>query len=560
MAIYHCSIQPISRSDGRSIVACAAYRAGEKLECDTYGKTQDYTRKTGIEYKQIFAPVGASPDLLDRQTLWNQVEQSELKKDGSIKQEARLAKEVEVALPHELDKAQRQALVTELCQSLVKAYGVAVDVAIHAPHTHGGSDERNFHAHILMTTRTATAKGLGAKVRELDRHSTLKKIREKVADLTNQHLAAAGLDLTVDHRSHRDRGILLEPTLKEGTEATHAKRRNGEEFEVVKKNNDIKKRNKEAQDLDTYIIETSNTVQQLTIEHRQQQQLEDAVDQAPAVYENSQRILYEHQQHRQTLIDVYLIEVKTDEKRAEHRFYKALQDNIDRLQLDKVIKEGRAATALLREIGEPLPPPVKVKTGWFSADYYGFEDMLTRWDNDQSSLSIYHREIKEEQQEQQRKQQQIERETKQKQEDDKKRRQDYERYLSKYGYVKDAEYDHISDHVASDISMFTRLQAQAWASNDMQEYIRCSKQKYEKISDRIAYERDLKKIGQLSRILDKDRQALADILPQLMPYYEQMQQAVNKRKILLENERQPSFKPRYDQEQPKPKKDNDLTF
>ena len=251
---------------------------------------------------------------------------------------------------------------------------------------------------------------------------------------------------------------------------------------------------------------------------------------------------------------MYLIEVKTDEKRAEHRFYKALQDNIDRLQLDKVIKEGRAATALLREIGEPLPPPVKVKTGWFSADYYGFEDMLTRWDNDQSSLSIYHREIKEEQQEQQRKQQQIERETKQKQEDDKKRRQDYERYLSKYGYVKDAEYDHISDHVASDISMFTRLQAQAWASNDMQEYIRCSKQKYEQISDRIAYERDLKKIGQLSRILDKDRQALADILPQLMPYYEQMQQAVNKRKILLENERQPSFKPRYDQEQPKPKK------
>ena len=80
MAIYHCSIQPISRSDGRSIVACAAYRAGEKLECDTYGKTQDYTRKTGIEYKQIFAPVGANPDMSDRQKLWNQVEQSELKK------------------------------------------------------------------------------------------------------------------------------------------------------------------------------------------------------------------------------------------------------------------------------------------------------------------------------------------------------------------------------------------------------------------------------------------------------------------------------------------------
>ncbi|WP_171499737.1 MobA/MobL family protein, partial [Acinetobacter guerrae] len=90
--------------------------------------------------------------------------------------------------------------VTELCQSLVKGHGVAVDVAIHAPHIAGGSDDRNFHAHILMTTRTATGHGLGGKVRELDRHSTLKKIREEVADLTNRHLAAAGLDLTVDHR------------------------------------------------------------------------------------------------------------------------------------------------------------------------------------------------------------------------------------------------------------------------------------------------------------------------------------------------------------------------
>ena len=178
MAIYHCEMQNISRSDGRSIVACAAYRAGEKLYCDTYGKEQDYTKKTGIEYTQIFAPTGASPDMLDRQTLWNRVEQSELKKNGDIKQEARLAKEVEIALPHELDKTQRQALVTELCQSLVKAYGVALDVAIHAPHVHGGSDERNHHAHILMTT-SLTPQGLGKKVRELDQNSTLKKSGKK---------------------------------------------------------------------------------------------------------------------------------------------------------------------------------------------------------------------------------------------------------------------------------------------------------------------------------------------------------------------------------------------
>ncbi|MBV6575416.1 MobA/MobL family protein, partial [Acinetobacter baumannii] len=66
--------------------------------------------------------------------------------------------------------------------------------------------------HILMTTRTATAKGLGAKVRELDQNSTLKKIREKGADLTNVHLERAGLEVRVDHRSHKDRGLDIEPT------------------------------------------------------------------------------------------------------------------------------------------------------------------------------------------------------------------------------------------------------------------------------------------------------------------------------------------------------------
>ncbi|WP_407491421.1 MobQ family relaxase [Acinetobacter baumannii] len=555
MAIYHCSIQPISRSDGRSIVACAAYRAGEKLECDTYGKTQDYTRKTGIEYTQIFIPSEANAELLDRQKLWNQVEQSELKKDGSIKQEARLAKEIEIALPHELNKQQRQALVTELCQSLVKSYGVAVDAAIHAPHVHGGSDHRNFHAHILMTTRTATPQGLGKKVRELDRHSTLKKIREEVADLTNRHLAAAGLDLAVDHRSHKDRGLNIEPTIKEGTEATHAKRR-GQEMEIVKRNDEIKQRNSKAENLDMSIFETETGLEEL-----QQQQLEAAVDEAPAVYTAAQQALYEHQQHRQTLLDQYMQSRRGDtDKIAEHRFYSALQSDIDRLQLDRLVGEGKEAEALLREIGEPLPPPIKIKKGWFSSELFSFDDMLKQYETDQSSLAVYHAEIREEMQAQQQKERERQQEAKRKEEDREKQKQAYERYLSKYGYVKDAEYDHVSDSVGWELSTYTRLQAQAWARNDMQEYARCSKEKYEQISDKIARERDLKKIEQVSRILDKDRQALADILPQLMPYYEQMQQAVNKRKILLENERQPSFKPRYDQEQPKPKKDNDLTF
>ncbi|WP_369813118.1 MobA/MobL family protein [Acinetobacter baumannii] len=126
------------------------------------------------------------------QSVGTRGENAELKKEGDIKQEARLAKEVEVALTHELDKAQRPALVTELCQALVKAYGGPVDVAIHDPHTHGGSDERNFHAPILIPPGTATHKGQWRKVRKLHQTRPRKKARTHVEELRDAHHDRAG--------------------------------------------------------------------------------------------------------------------------------------------------------------------------------------------------------------------------------------------------------------------------------------------------------------------------------------------------------------------------------
>jgi hypothetical protein len=105
------------------------------------------------------------------------------------------------------------------------------------------------------------------------------------------------LDLTVDHRSHKDRGLDIEPTIKEGTEATYAKRK-GKEMEIVKRNDEIKQRNSKAESLDMSIFETETGLEEL-----QQQQLEAAVDEAPAVYTAAQQALYEHQQQRQTLLD-----------------------------------------------------------------------------------------------------------------------------------------------------------------------------------------------------------------------------------------------------------------
>ena len=93
MAIYHFSVKTISRSDGRSAVAAAAYRAAEKLTCDYYGKEQDYTKKSGVEFTGLYGPENTSPDLLNRQNLWNKVEQVERRKD------ALLAREFEIAFP-----------------------------------------------------------------------------------------------------------------------------------------------------------------------------------------------------------------------------------------------------------------------------------------------------------------------------------------------------------------------------------------------------------------------------------------------------------------------------
>lgn len=244
MAIYHFSVKTISRSDGRSAVAAAAYRAAEKLECEHYGKIQDYTKKSGVELTQIYAPENTHPDLLDREKLWNSVEKSENRKD------ALLAREFEIAFPQELDQQQRQAMLSELCQDLVKRHGVIVDAAIHAPHTEGGSDDRNYHAHIMFTTRAIDAETgflSSKKYRDFSRDKGTKTVcewREHFAELTNNHLALAGHDVRVDHRSYKDQGLELEATQHEGPEVTQL-RRQGIETEISLKNDLIKQRNAE---------------------------------------------------------------------------------------------------------------------------------------------------------------------------------------------------------------------------------------------------------------------------------------------------------------------------
>jgi ATP-dependent exoDNAse (exonuclease V) alpha subunit len=157
MAIYRLSADIVRRSVGRTVTAAAAYRAGELIVDDRTGLVFDYRRRRGVLDAAILAPENAPAWILDRARLWNAVERAEKRKD------AQLAREIELALPHELTPAARRELVHGFVRAVFVAAGMVGDIAIHAPG--GAGDARNVHAHVLLTMRAIAGDGFGPKVR-----------------------------------------------------------------------------------------------------------------------------------------------------------------------------------------------------------------------------------------------------------------------------------------------------------------------------------------------------------------------------------------------------------
>ena len=154
MAICHFDVKAVSRATGRSAVAAAAYRTGETLTNDRDGITHNYSKRSGVDGKFVVVPAGCEW-AADRSKLWNAAEAAERRKD------AKVAREYVVAIPHELDAPAREALVRGFAEAIVERFGVAADVALHAPGKDG--DQRNHHAHILTTTRVVEPDGLGRR-------------------------------------------------------------------------------------------------------------------------------------------------------------------------------------------------------------------------------------------------------------------------------------------------------------------------------------------------------------------------------------------------------------
>jgi hypothetical protein len=219
MADYRLAVSIVSRSTGRSSTAAAAYRAGQRIYDERTGELHDYTRKGGVEWTGIEAPKGTPDWVQDRNKLWNAVEASETRKNSQT------AREIQLSLPHELTFEQRKALVLEFVRTELVAKGMVADVAMHQPDRRG--DERNFHAHILVTTREIGPEGFGAKNREWNSKETLQGLRERWAEIQNHHLREhLGPNAPqVDHRSYDEQGIEKMPGRHLGPDASAMERR-----------------------------------------------------------------------------------------------------------------------------------------------------------------------------------------------------------------------------------------------------------------------------------------------------------------------------------------------
>lgn len=216
MAIYHLSVTAVKRSAGRSATAGAAYRTASRVRDERSGETHDYTRKHGVESATILAPKDAPDWAHDREALWNAVEVADIRKD------ARVAREITVALPAELSPEGRRELVESWAQSAFVHQGMVADVAIHAPHREG--DDRNHHAHVLLTTRRIDRDGFGPKEPDWNRRERVSEWRESWALAQNRALELAHERDRVDHRSYEAQGLDRLPTRHLGPSGTAMER------------------------------------------------------------------------------------------------------------------------------------------------------------------------------------------------------------------------------------------------------------------------------------------------------------------------------------------------
>lgn len=301
MAIYHLAVKTISRGKGQSAVASSAYRSGEKLYDKRYEQTKNFTNKKGIAYSEIQLPSEAPLDYLDRETLWNAVEHAEKQSN------ARLAREVEVALPKELSLNQHKRLLHSYIQENFVSKGMCADWSIH------DKNDGNPHAHIMLTVRSIKKNGSwapkrkssyrlddsGNKIPIIDPTTGKQKIgsrnakqweRESVSynnwndkenvELWRKNWAKAcnkllGQAKKIDHRSYERQGRIQIPTKHEGYYARKLESKKAGASEIVSYNKKVREHNRYLQ----FLLLEWQKVQEMITKLKQQIQKQKNLEQ-----------------------------------------------------------------------------------------------------------------------------------------------------------------------------------------------------------------------------------------------------------------------------------------
>ena len=212
MAIYHFSAKVVSRANGSSAVASAAYRSASELHDDRLNRDHDFSNKAGVIHSEVMLPEGAPERLNDRATLWNEVEAGEKRRD------AQLAREVEFSIPREMDEKQGVALARDFVKKQFVDRGMVADLNVHWDKAKDGSPKP--HAHVMLTMRDVGPEGFGKKNRDWNSTELLKDWREAWSAHVNERMAELGIEGRIDHRSYADQGVELEPQHKIGPAAS----------------------------------------------------------------------------------------------------------------------------------------------------------------------------------------------------------------------------------------------------------------------------------------------------------------------------------------------------
>ena len=236
MAIYHFSAKVISRANGSSAVASAAYRSASRLRDERLERCHDFTNKPGVVHSEIMLPDGATDELRDREVLWNTVEAGEKRKD------AQLSREVEFAIPREMSQVHGVELAREFVQRTFVGQGMVADLNVHWDV--GADGLAKPHAHVMLSMREVGEKGFGAKVRDWNRTEQVERWREGWAAHVNARLAELDIDVRIDHRSLEDQGLDLEPQSKIGPAASR-RTDQGLEADRLDEHREIARRNGE---------------------------------------------------------------------------------------------------------------------------------------------------------------------------------------------------------------------------------------------------------------------------------------------------------------------------